>query len=295
MTADPFFLSPTDAFGRPRRYLVHVSGGSTSGYLLRRILDAHGGTLPDHAVALFANTGKECEETLEFLEAMRRHWNVKITWVEYRHYPKRKGGIKDPKHDVAVVNFDTASRAGEPFESLIRGRQYLPNQHNRICTYELKVQTAARYAARRLGWRRPKPVSVLGIRADEPRRIRQAIDTECRTIYPLADAGVDLAAINAWWRSQPFRLELDRDKGNCDLCFLKGVRKVIKIVGSEPERAEWWQRMENFRADSNRPGKPELLRFRKDWSYAEISKVASSRLPFDIPDTDDSISCFCGD
>ena len=291
---DPFFLSPVDAFGQPRRYTIHVSGGSTSGYMLRRILEAHDGTLPDHAVALFTNTGKEYEQTLEFLDAMRRHWNVKITWLEYRHHPNRKGGIKDPKHDFEVVNFKTASRDGQPFEALIRSRKYLPNQHNRICTYELKVQTAARYARRRLGWR--KPVSVLGIRADEPRRIKQAINTECRTIYPLADAGVALDAVNRWWAEQPFRLNLDRIKGNCDLCFLKGVRKVIKIVAAEPERAQWWQSMEDFRRKNNRKtGLPELLRFRKDWSYTDIASVASSALPFDAPPEDESISCFCGE
>ena len=35
--------------------------------------------------------------------------------------------------DFVVVDFDTASRAGEPFEMLVRKRQYLPNPVARGC------------------------------------------------------------------------------------------------------------------------------------------------------------------
>ena len=57
---DPFFLSEPS--------MVSFSGGRTSGYMLRRILDAHGGMLPDHAKVVFANTGKERPETLDFVQ-----------------------------------------------------------------------------------------------------------------------------------------------------------------------------------------------------------------------------------
>ncbi len=47
--------------------LISFSGGRTSGYMLWRILQAHGGTLPDDVYVTFANTGKEREETLRFV------------------------------------------------------------------------------------------------------------------------------------------------------------------------------------------------------------------------------------
>ncbi|WLG54047.1 hypothetical protein PSH77_15230 [Pseudomonas extremorientalis] len=37
---------------------IGVSGGRTSGQMLRRILDAHGGKLPADVHAFFENTGK---------------------------------------------------------------------------------------------------------------------------------------------------------------------------------------------------------------------------------------------
>ena len=65
------------------RYLLHVSGGRTTGLLLRRVLDAYGGRLPPNVRAIFANTGKEHEMTLLFVHEMERRWQVPIAWVEY--------------------------------------------------------------------------------------------------------------------------------------------------------------------------------------------------------------------
>ena len=45
---------------------VSFSGGRTSGYMLRKILDAHGGVLPSNVHVIFANTGDELPPTLDF-------------------------------------------------------------------------------------------------------------------------------------------------------------------------------------------------------------------------------------
>ena len=42
--------------------LISFSGGRTSGYMLFRILEAYGGSLPDDMHVVFANTGKERPE-----------------------------------------------------------------------------------------------------------------------------------------------------------------------------------------------------------------------------------------
>lgn len=63
--------------------IISFSGGRTSGYMLWRILQAHGGTLPEDVIVTFANTGKEREETLRFVHDCGTHWNVPIVWLEY--------------------------------------------------------------------------------------------------------------------------------------------------------------------------------------------------------------------
>ena len=105
---DPFTFPNRDPYDW---LVVNLSGGRSSAYLLQRILDAHGGGLPDRTVVLFANTGKERWETLDFVRDIERHWRVPIMWLEYVYRPNER-----PKHHYRLVNHQTASRNGEPFE-----------------------------------------------------------------------------------------------------------------------------------------------------------------------------------
>jgi 3'-phosphoadenosine 5'-phosphosulfate sulfotransferase (PAPS reductase)/FAD synthetase len=140
---------------------ISFSGGRTSAYMLYKVLEAAGGKLPDEAIVCFANTGKEDEATLRFVQDCSERWNVPITWLEYCEADETKDRWK-------LVNFETASRNGEPFEALIRRRNYLPNPVSRFCTVELKVRTIHRYLKEN-GW--TEWDSMLGIRADEQRRL----------------------------------------------------------------------------------------------------------------------------
>ena len=54
--------------------LISFSGGRTSAYLLKHVLDAYGGTLPGNVIACFANTGKEMPQTLDFVRDCGRDW-----------------------------------------------------------------------------------------------------------------------------------------------------------------------------------------------------------------------------
>ena len=103
--------------------------------VLRKLLMAHGGTLPADCHVVFANTGKEAEETLRFVLDCADLWRVPITWVEYT---AEAPGWR-------AVDFASASRKGDPFEALIRARNYLPNPVARFCTVELKILRIADY------------------------------------------------------------------------------------------------------------------------------------------------------
>ena len=280
------------------RYLLHVSGGRTSGLLLYRVLDAYGGRLPPNVRAVFANTGKEHEKTLLFVREMERRWHVPIAWVEYVYRKEARGGMSDPKNTFRVVGYETASRRGEPFEMLIRAHRMLPNAHRRMCTADLKVETAARFARVKLGWWRPRPHSILGIRYDEPARWAKAIWEQCRTVYPLVLDRVTEDDVKRFWAAQPFDLGISHDLGNCDLCFMKGRWKLMRLITQYPERADWWIEQERYRRSVARVvRKPELTRFLMRYTYEDLR--AMRMLPFDELDQDrdanESVSCFCGD
>jgi hypothetical protein len=54
--------------------LISFSGGRTSAYLLKHVLDAYGGTLPGNVTACFANTVKEMPQTLDFVRDCGQRW-----------------------------------------------------------------------------------------------------------------------------------------------------------------------------------------------------------------------------
>lgn len=285
MSRDPFKITgPT---------CISFSGGRTSAYMLWRVLQSNGG-LPAECVVCFANTGKEEAATLRFVRDCGLHWGVPITWVEYR----------DNEDGFAIVEYSTASRDGEPFEAIIRKRNYLPNPVTRFCTVELKIRTMHKFL--KLGGWADGPDGwdqMIGIRADEHRRVakiraRPSPETVKETmVMPLADAGVTVHDVAAFWSAQPFNLELPTFNGrtlagNCDLCFLKPQAQVASLIAEKPERATFWIRMEALALAS----KPSGAVFRSDRpSYAAMLNTAQVQGDFIGHGGDEPIQCFCGD
>lgn len=265
---------PDDPFLLTGPAIISVSGGRTSGYMLRRVLDANGGALPPDVHAVFANTGREMPATLDFVRDMGAAWNVPITWLEFT--ARRPDGFE-------VVNHNGASRDGRPFAALLAAQAALPNPVQRSCTTELKIRTIKRWVLATLGWERW--VNVVGLRADEPgrvQRIREAKRRERWTIVtPLHDAGVRQADVMAFWRSQPFDLRLAGAwEGNCDGCFLKGRAAILRMHADHPERMRWWVAMEAVPRGTAGRGRT----FRRDREpYAKLADLvrATPRLPFD--------------
>jgi 3'-phosphoadenosine 5'-phosphosulfate sulfotransferase (PAPS reductase)/FAD synthetase len=277
---------------------ISFSGGRTSAYMLWRVLQSNGG-LPAGARVLFANTGKEDEATLRFVRECSRRWGVPIAWLEYRIDPP----------GFAVVDFDTASRAGEPFEALLRKRRFLPNSVTRFCTSELKIRVMFKHI-RSLGLLDGEQgvEQMIGIRADEARRVakmrngKHPESTKIDNLVPLADAGVTVHDVAAFWTAQPFDLELPSVNGrtvhgNCDLCFLKPAAQVLSLINEKPSRAVWWAAMETHAKTFATRESGDGWRFRTDRaSYAEMLANATDQADaFGHDPDEEAIACFCGD
>ncbi len=124
-------------------------------------------------------------------------------------------------------------------------------------------------------------VTLLGLRADEERRVNRVLSRslfaegaggrECsiraqppgeRPYFPLADAGWGEAEIAAWWGRQDFGLDTPEGAGNCVYCFMKGTRQLQRQaqqpdpdrVANAPSDIQWWSDIEQ-RYRQHRPAR----------------------------------------
>ena len=270
--------------------LISFSGGRTSAFMLKQIIDAHGGTLPDDIYVTFANTGKEMPETLDFVQACSEHWGVKVHWLELEMADER------PVYRTKEVTYETASRDGEPFEALIGRRSYLPNPVARFCTAELKIRRMKDFMWKIKGYKHWD--NVLGLRYDEPRRVSSSRNASERerwgNLMPMYDAKHTVKDVLEFWQKANFDLTLPSIDGqtlagNCDLCFLKGRKTLTKLIKERPDLTTWWI------AQENRIGEGTGATFRSDRPpYVELLKEAENPVMDDMFE-DDAMSCFCHD
>ena len=271
----------------PWFHVVNVSGGRSSAYMLKQVLDAHGGELPPRCEAVFANTGRERPETLDFVEALTEQWGVPVTWLEFAYDP-----AGSPKYRANVVTRATAALDGEPFTALLDSGSWLPSMTARICTAELKVGTIDRHLWQSRGLTKRQTRKLIGFRHDEPRRWKPALYQACEVAYPMVDAGVSAGDVAEFWRRQPFDLGIDWTRGNCDLCYLKPRANLLAIIREEPARAHWW-----IEAERRRPGRT----FRIGESFEALRDAAltpGGNGEIERPLADDAgepLPCFCTD
>jgi hypothetical protein len=211
------------------KLLVSFSGGRTSAYMSRLLKTCYADQY--EMLFIFANTGEEHENTLRFVDQCDKEFGLNLVWVEadVQHGQRKGTGFR-------VVTFETASRAGEPFEQMIR-KYGIPNRNFPHCTRELKLRPIYAYASS-IGWKRGSFGCAVGIRADEPKRIK-------KEVYPLVHwHPVDKQDINDWWSEQSFNLELVERLGNCKWCWKKSDRKHFANIDDCPEIYDFPRRME---------------------------------------------------
>ncbi|WP_081398871.1 hypothetical protein [Pseudomonas oryzihabitans] len=281
---------------------IGVSGGRTSGLMLRKIIDAHRGTLPADVHPLFENTGKEDTRTLDFLHEIEERWSVPLVWLEWC----REYGQPDDAPWFKVVDYRSASRKGEPFDMMLdyyaRYRRevkdlppVLPNFSNNMCTAYLKIKVAEKYM-RSLGYDHWD--SIAGIRYDEPRRYHRMMaaneknSSRAEYFTPLYLDGITKEHVTAFWAEQPFDLGIDSDLGNCDLCWKKSEDNLYRAIIVGPSRVLWWSGTEERFGQVFRQDRP---RYEHMGWYAE--RMASQEA-FDFGGEGfitEGVDCFCGD
>jgi len=245
------------------KLFISFSGGRTSGFMTWYLMENYRDQFDIQVV--FANTGSEREETLQFVDRCDKHFGWNVVWVEaVVHH----GILKSSTHKV--VSFETASRNNEPFEEMIR--EYgIPNQAWPHCTRELKTNAMKSYI-KSLGW--TDWTTAIGIRADEVDRINPKF-RELRFWYPLVGLEITKQDVKRWWLKQPFDLELLEHQGNCAFCWKKSLRKHLTLIKESPEIYDFPRRMEAEHGLSghNVDGNPRVF-FRQNMSAEDLFALA---------------------
>lgn len=298
--------------------LISFSGGRTSAFMLFKILEAHDGQLPVDVHVVFANTGREREETLRFVHECGIRWNVPIRWVEWRDRPTGIEGRNTPWSErFEEVGYNSASRHGEPLKALYRRKKYLPNAVTRFCTAEAKIDVMKWFM---LAQGYEKWTNIVGLRADELKRIAKSDARNESGKEPWVNAWPMLKGqarkgdvLRFWFGShytggkpnwdqllaipqhllpQGFDLGLADWEGNCIDCFLKGKDVLIHTERVMPGSLDFAIEQEALTGG----------RFVTEYSYADLKDEIVDQpllipvdLEFDaecgVSGTDHSIRC----
>ena len=217
-----------------KKLLVSFSGGETSAFMAQWLLKHKSDEY--EMLFVFANTGQENEQTLEFIEKCSKHFGINIHWIEAVVNEKIGEGTRHK-----IVDFYSASRMGEPFEDVIK-KYGIPNTAAPFCTRELKASPIKSFGKEYFGTN--KYELAIGIRIDEIDRMNNKRD-ELRIIYPLIKfVPTTKLQINEFWKNQPFRLELKGYQGNCKTCWKKSFPKLYKIASEDENNYLFFKMME---------------------------------------------------
>lgn len=222
-----------------KRMLISFSGGRTSGFMLKWLLDNKQDEYEMKVV--FSNTGKEHEATLDFVKNCQDNFGVEVVWIEAQH--KNEAGNKfsekgwSVKHKI--VDYETASRNGEPFEEMISVLG-IPCSSAPFCSDQLKRKAIESYM-KSIGWK--DYYTAIGIRVDEIDRV-SASYRKRNLVYPLISMRptTNTEVLN-WWAGQSFDLEVPSTQGNCDNCWKKGFKTLAYNAKHYPETFDWWDQM----------------------------------------------------
>lgn len=223
-----------------RNLIISFSGGATSAYMAKKLLKSE--KYKDwNKHLVYANTGKEKPETLQFIKDCCDYWNIKVTWVEAVVHKDKGIGTT-----YRVVDFYTASRNGEPFDA-VHAKYGLSCRHQPHCTRELKEVPIRKWCQDNFG---NNYSMAIGIRIDERQRLNMRRAKQYKWIYPMCfDFPTIKRDVKDFWNQQPFRLNLKNYQGNCDLCWKKSQKKRLIILAEQPSIADWWMEQETKYGD----------------------------------------------
>lgn len=266
--------------------LVSFSGGRTSAYMAKWLWDNCQECF--NMVFVFANTGLEDYETLDFVAQCQRRFGFKIHLIEAKINLQKGVGtgykevdyysqLTDPDKPQYDDDFKVIFESMTSFEQMVV-KYGLPNPAFPHCTRELKTVPIRKFGQDYFGTN--DFYQAIGIRVDEIDRM-SVFAKEKKLIYPLVRLKVTQKIVDEFWSKQNFDLRLEHHEGNCVMCWKKDHRKLNILQKEKYHYAKHFWNLES-KYKFHYPNKPILdewgdevpiLMYRGHKSFDDISKM----------------------
>lgn len=227
---------------KPVRHILSLSGGKDSAALAIYMRD-----LVPNMEYVFCDTGKELDETYEYLQRLEAFLGKRIEYLNPRarfdHWLEVFGG-------------------------------YLPSPQMRWCTKLLKLKPFEEYVG-------DDPViSYVGIRADEDRVGYISTKPNITTVYPLKDAGIDYVGVVGILKDSgiglPPYLEWGRTHSGCFFCFFQRPIEWVRLLETHEDKFNEAMKYEKYSEEAGKSftwiERMPLSELRKPANVAMIKK-----------------------
>ncbi len=250
--------------------MITVSGGRSSAMMARHIQ-----TSPKYQnyekLYVFCNTGMERPATIDFLKNIEKYWGIDIVKIEGQYSTEMGVGV-----GYKIVNWEQLNMTAEPFLGAIRHKNKgiftgLPSQGAPYCSEMLKTLPAKKLGVDVFG---KKYKTAIGYRKEDvPKRISpEQIRIEKNKIFPLLTdfrKPIDKIELSYWWEKQGFQLGIHSNLGNCELCWKKSKKNIIKDIRYGTRFIDWYAEREKEYDNTS---------FRKNLSIRDM--VAMAKQPY---------------
>ncbi|MGZ0195563.1 phosphoadenosine phosphosulfate reductase domain-containing protein [Citrobacter freundii] len=203
--------------------VVSFSGGRTSACLVHLMEEKRKAGESVHYV--FMDTGCEHPMTYRFVREVVKFWDIPLTVLQVEINPElgQPNGysVWEPK------DIQTRLPVLKPFMDMVK-KYGTPYVGGAFCTDRLKLVPFTKYCDNTFG--RGNYTTWIGIRADEPRRLKEKAGI--RYLAELSE--FEKSDILEWWKEQPFDLQIPEHLGNCIFCIKKSTQKLGLACIDEP-------------------------------------------------------------
>ena len=204
-------------------HVVSFSGGRTSAYLVHLMEEQR--KAGNNVCYIFMDTGCEHPLTYRFIREVVKFWGIPLTVLQVDINPEL--GQPNGYTEWEPKDIQTRMPVLKPFMDMVKkyGTPYIDGA---FCTDRLKLTPFTKYCDDHFG--RGNYITWLGIRADEPRRLKPK--SGVRYLAELSD--FDKSDVIRWWHKQPFDLQIPEHLGNCVFCIKKSTQKLGLACKDEP-------------------------------------------------------------